>query len=69
MLQVEHISSTANAYIKHCVRLRTSAKYRAEAGRFLLAGRELLGEAAGEAHSRDKLGFPRYQAHEAPRVR
>ena len=45
---VTEISSTSNAYVKHCVRLRSSSRYRQEAGRCLLVGRDLLEEAAGE---------------------
>ena len=45
---VSEISSTSNAYVKHCVRLRSSSRYRQEAGRCLLVGQELLEEAAGE---------------------
>ena len=45
---VTHITSMANPYVKHCMRLRTSGRYRSETGRFVLVGRELLSEAVGE---------------------
>ncbi|KAG1679823.1 hypothetical protein FOA52_012736 [Chlamydomonas sp. UWO 241] len=48
-LPAPRITSTSNEYVKHCVRLRTSARYRADAGRCLLVGSELLREAAGDA--------------------
>lgn len=48
---MDKITSTANNYVKHCVKLRTSAKYRSESGRFLLSGPELLKEAAGQTCS------------------
>eukprot|EP00200_Dunaliella_tertiolecta_P011805 CAMPEP_0202372950 /NCGR_PEP_ID=MMETSP1127-20130417/4058_1 /ASSEMBLY_ACC=CAM_ASM_000462 /TAXON_ID=3047 /ORGANISM="Dunaliella tertiolecta, Strain CCMP1320" /LENGTH=459 /DNA_ID=CAMNT_0048969665 /DNA_START=86 /DNA_END=1465 /DNA_ORIENTATION=+ len=43
------ITSTGNAFVKHCVKLRTSSKYRSEEGAILLVGSELLQEAAGAA--------------------
>ncbi|KAF5840722.1 Alpha/beta knot methyltransferase [Dunaliella salina] len=46
---VLRITSTGNAFVKHCVKLRTSSKYRAEEGAILLVGSELLQEAAGAA--------------------
>ena len=52
---VSEISSTSNAYVKHCVRLRSSSRYRQETGRCLLVGRDLLEEAAGEIMGR-RLG-------------
>ncbi|KAG2482193.1 hypothetical protein HYH03_018856 [Edaphochlamys debaryana] len=45
--EVELITSTSNAYVKHLVRLRTSASYRRGVRRVLLVGRELVEEAAG----------------------
>jgi hypothetical protein len=45
------ITSPQNDYVKHVVRLRTSAKYRAEANRCLLVGKELIREfTGGELH-------------------
>ncbi|PRW61461.1 rRNA methyltransferase mitochondrial [Chlorella sorokiniana] len=44
--QVIHISSTANQAVKHCVRLRESAKYRGETGSALICGRDLVQELA-----------------------
>ena len=45
---VEVVTSSGNSFIKHCVRLRESSKYRQEAGRVLVVGqtpiREILGE-------------------------
>ncbi|KAG2492934.1 hypothetical protein HYH03_008843 [Edaphochlamys debaryana] len=46
--EVELITSTSNAYVKHLVKLRTSAPYRRGVRRVLLVGRELVEEAAGE---------------------
>ncbi|KAF8055115.1 ysgA [Scenedesmus sp. PABB004] len=43
------LSSAANPYVKHCVRLRESARYRQQQGRLLLAGGPLLEELAEEA--------------------
>ena len=45
---VTEIISPTNPYVKHCVKLRTSARYRQETGRCLLVGRGLLEEAVGE---------------------
>ncbi|KAG2482196.1 hypothetical protein HYH03_018859 [Edaphochlamys debaryana] len=45
--EVELITSTSNAYVKHLVRLRTSASYRRGVWRVLLVERELVEEAAG----------------------
>ena len=36
--QKECITSTDNAYVKHCVKLRTSSSYRRECGRTMLCG-------------------------------
>lgn len=41
---VSTITSTSNAYIKHCVKLRTSDKYRKQQHRVLLAGQQLIEE-------------------------
>ncbi|MEW5312214.1 MAG: hypothetical protein WDW38_003861 [Sanguina aurantia] len=46
----EHISSTSNAYVKHCAALRTSSKARATSRTFLLVGAELIWEAVGHPH-------------------
>lgn len=43
----ELITSPANSSIKHCVKLRESARYRAQQGRVLLVGAPLLSELAG----------------------
>lgn len=43
----ESITSTANAYVKHCVKLRERARYRREQGRLLLVGSTLVRELAG----------------------
>uniref|UniRef100_A0A383WFA6 tRNA/rRNA methyltransferase SpoU type domain-containing protein n=1 Tax=Tetradesmus obliquus TaxID=3088 RepID=A0A383WFA6_TETOB len=43
------ISSTANPYIKHCVKLRESSRYRQQQRRLLLVGQTLLSELAEEA--------------------
>jgi hypothetical protein len=48
-LAEESITSTANAYVKHCVRLRSSARYRREQGRLLLVGSTIVRELAGAA--------------------
>lgn len=45
-LVADSIISTANAYVKHCVRLRTSRGYREEAGRLLISGVAPLTELA-----------------------
>ncbi|GBF90560.1 hypothetical protein Rsub_03132 [Raphidocelis subcapitata] len=42
----ETITSTANAYVKHCVKLRERARYRRERGRLLLVGSTVLRELA-----------------------
>ncbi|MEW5296863.1 MAG: hypothetical protein WDW36_000112 [Sanguina aurantia] len=47
----EHISSTSNAYVKHCAALRTSSKARATSRTFLLVGAELIWEAVGHMTS------------------
>lgn len=47
---ISEITSTANPYIKHCVKLRQSAKYRQQQQRLLLVGATLLTELAGELH-------------------
>jgi hypothetical protein len=63
----ELITSTGNSFIKHCVKLRESSKYRQEAGRVLVVGqtpiKELLGRGATvpganswQAGRRGKLG-------------
>ncbi len=44
---VDEITSTSSAYVKHCVRLRESAKYRQEQQRLLVVGGALLQELAG----------------------
>ena len=44
---VTSIQSGQNNYVKHCVKLRSNAKYRAERNRCLLVGRELIRECAG----------------------
>lgn len=44
---VDQISSAANPYIKHCVKLRQSTKYRQQQRRVLLVGETLLAELAG----------------------
>ncbi|KAK3262578.1 hypothetical protein CYMTET_28573, partial [Cymbomonas tetramitiformis] len=41
---VDQISSASNAYVKHCVKLRTSGGYRNEMGSLLVVGRVLLNE-------------------------
>lgn len=41
---VDQISSASNAYVKHCVKLRTSGGYRNEMGSLLVVGRVLLKE-------------------------
>jgi TrmH family RNA methyltransferase len=41
------ISSTANPYIKHCVKLRENSRYRQQQRRLLLVGQTLLYELAG----------------------
>ncbi|GLI63703.1 hypothetical protein VaNZ11_006752, partial [Volvox africanus] len=46
--EVDMISSSSNAYVKHLVRLRSSASYRKGLRRGLLVGTELLKEAAGD---------------------
>ncbi|GIM15690.1 hypothetical protein Vretimale_18435, partial [Volvox reticuliferus] len=46
--EVDMISSSSNAYVKHLVRLRSSAPYRRELRRGLLVGLELLKEASGD---------------------
>lgn len=46
-LSGQEISSTSNAYIKHCVKLRDSARYRQQQQRLLVAGSTLLQELAG----------------------
>lgn len=43
----DKITSTDNAYIKHCVKLRDNAKYRQQHGRLLLAGVVPITEIAG----------------------
>ena len=43
----EYITSTTNALVKHCVKLRESARYRNEQRTLLLVGSTLIGEAAG----------------------
>lgn len=43
----ELITSPANTYIRHCVKLRESARYRQQQRRVLLVGRNLLQELAG----------------------
>lgn len=42
----DFITSVQNNYIKHCVKLRTSSAYRAEARRFMLVGSQIMREAA-----------------------
>ncbi|KAG2425287.1 hypothetical protein HXX76_013868 [Chlamydomonas incerta] len=49
--EVDFIASAANAFVKHCVRLRTSGPYRRECGRALLVGEELIAEAAGSSRA------------------
>ncbi|GLC77281.1 hypothetical protein PLESTF_001914900 [Pleodorina starrii] len=49
--EVDLISSPSNAYVKHLVRLRSSAPYRREMRRVVLVGAELLHEAAGDSPS------------------
>ncbi|KXZ52683.1 hypothetical protein GPECTOR_9g729 [Gonium pectorale] len=49
--QVDTITSPANAYVKHLVRLRTSGPYRREQRRAVLVGSELIAEAAGSARA------------------
>ncbi len=44
----ESITSTSNAYVKHCVKLREKARYRREQGRLLLVGSTIVQELAGE---------------------
>jgi len=46
---VTHLQSTANAYVKHATRLRTSRAYRDVVGTLLLPGSTLLAEAAEAA--------------------
>jgi hypothetical protein len=53
----EVISSTANSLVKHCVKLRTSAKYRKEQRQFMLSGLDLLQEAAGGGVLRVRIAF------------
>lgn len=43
----QEISSTSNGYIKHCVRLRESSRYRQQQQRLLVAGSTLLTELTG----------------------
>lgn len=43
----ETITSTSNAYIKHCVKLRDSNKYRQQQRRLLLVGLTLIRELTG----------------------
>lgn len=45
--QLEHVSSVQNKTVKHAVKLRTSAKYRNETARLLLAGATVLMEQFG----------------------
>lgn len=40
----EHVTSTQNSYVKHCVKLRTNNKYRRQQGRTLLCGKVLVSE-------------------------
>lgn len=44
----EHLTSTSNAYVKHCAALRTSSKARAASRTFLLVGADLIWEAVGK---------------------
>lgn len=45
--EAEHITSVQNKLVKHCVKLRTSSKYRNEQGRIVLAGLTVLQEQLG----------------------
>jgi TrmH family RNA methyltransferase len=45
------ITSTANSYVKHLVKLRTSPQYRSEAQRVLLVSSELIAEASASTVS------------------
>lgn len=56
----DHITAVGNAYVKHAVKLRESAKYRAQQQRLLLVGRGLIEELAGAA------GQPLGGAYAAP---
>lgn len=46
--RVERITSLGNPYVKHCVKLRTSRRYRQKVGRLILSGTQVLREVFGE---------------------
>lgn len=60
---VELITSTGNSFVKHCVKLRESAKYRQEARRFLVVGQTTIKEVLGMMLSHEPTPSCMYRGH------